>query len=95
MASLVSRPRRDGTTAHKVQWRLGGSRDGAWQSETFDDRRQALKFRALVGASRGVACSEWLDGQQRDALDAEGLRGALRRVGQEGVRRVVTDRLDA
>lgn len=27
---------RDGTvTSHRVKWRLGGARDGAWQSERF------------------------------------------------------------
>jgi integrase len=58
MATLVTRPRRDGSTAFKVQWRLGGQREGAWQSETFDDKKQALKFQALVEAH----AHRWPDG---------------------------------
>jgi hypothetical protein len=38
VAGVVRRKRRDGTVGYKVQWRAGGARDGAWQSETFDDR---------------------------------------------------------
>ena len=58
MASLVTRPRRDGSTAFKVQWRLGGQRGGPWQSETFDDRKQALRFQSLVE----VHGHRWPDG---------------------------------
>lgn len=62
MASLVRRPRRDGTTAYKVQWRLSGRRDGAWQSETFDDKRQALKFLTLVEAHHHLWPEGWVKG---------------------------------
>lgn len=62
MASLVTRPRKDGTTAYKVQWRLGGSRDGLWQSETFDDRRQALRFQTLVEAHGHLWPTGWTKG---------------------------------
>jgi integrase len=62
MATFVARPRRDGTTAYKVQWRLGGRRDGLWQSETFDDRRQALKFQALVEAHHHLWPDGWVKG---------------------------------
>jgi integrase len=48
MASIVARKRKDGTTGYKVQWRLGGARGAPWQSETFDDRRAALKFQSQV-----------------------------------------------
>lgn len=62
MATLVTRPRRDGSTAYKVQWRLGGSRDGGWQSETFDDKKQALKFQALVEAHHHLWPEGWVKG---------------------------------
>jgi integrase len=58
MATLTTRPRRDGSTAFKVQWRLGGQRGGTWQSETFDDKKQALRFQALVEAH----AHRWPDG---------------------------------
>jgi integrase len=94
MASLVSRPRRDGTTAHKVQWRLGGSRDGAWQSETFDDRRQALKFRALVEANHHLWPEGWVKGwgfgTSPSAVDAAGPRTSLEEFGTAYVRRLTS-----
>jgi integrase len=62
MASLVTRPRRDGSTAFKVQWRLGGQRGGHWQSETFDDRKQALRFQALVEAHGHRWPDGWVKG---------------------------------
>ena len=62
MATLVNRPRRDGTVALKVQWRLGGQRDGAWQSETFDDKKQALMFQALVEAHGHRWPDGWVKG---------------------------------
>ncbi len=51
MAALVSRPRKDGTVAHTVPWRLGGSRDGPWQTETFDRLREAREFKRDVEAA--------------------------------------------
>ncbi len=47
MATIVARRRKDGSRAYRVQWRLGGGA-GPWQSETFDDRRAALKFQSQV-----------------------------------------------
>jgi hypothetical protein len=46
MATVATRRRKDGTTAYRVQWLLGGRRGAPWQSETFDDRRAAAKFQA-------------------------------------------------
>jgi integrase len=62
MATLVARKRTDGTTGYKIQWRLGGARGGAWQSETFDDRRAALKFQAQVEANGHRWPEGWVKG---------------------------------
>ncbi|MDP9181946.1 MAG: site-specific integrase [Actinomycetota bacterium] len=94
MAALVSRPRRDGTTAYKVQWRLGGSRDGTWQSETFDDRRQALRFRAQVEANHHLWPDGWVKGwgfgANPQAVDAVGARTSLEEFGTTYVRRLTS-----
>jgi integrase len=58
MASVVTRTHRSGERTYKVQWLLGGRRGAPWQSETFVDRRAALKFAALVDA----AGQRWPDG---------------------------------
>jgi integrase len=62
VATLVSRRRVDGSTAFKVQWRLGGRRDGGWQSETFDERKPALNFQALVEAHGHTWPEGWVKG---------------------------------
>ena len=62
MASIVNRRRKDGTIGYKVQWRLGGSRTGPWQSETFDDRRAAAKFQAQVEANGHRWPEGWVKG---------------------------------
>ncbi|HEX7353851.1 MAG TPA: site-specific integrase [Mycobacteriales bacterium] len=58
MASVVTRKHRSGECTYKVQFLLGGRRGAPWQSETFTDRRSALKFAALVDA----ADQRWPDG---------------------------------
>lgn len=60
MATLVARRRKDGTVAHRVQWRLVGS--GPWQSETFDDKRAAAKFQAQVEAHGHLWPEGWVKG---------------------------------
>ncbi len=70
MAALVTRPRRDGSTAFKVQWRLGGHREGPWQAETFDDKKQALRFQALVEAHAHRWPDGWVKGWGLGALPA-------------------------
>jgi len=62
MATVVSRKRNDGTLAYRVKWLLGGARGGRWQSETFDDRRAALKFQALVEANGHRWPDGWVKG---------------------------------
>ena len=94
MATVVPRPRRDGTTAFKVQWRLGGSRDGTWQSETFDDRRKALKFQALVESQHHLWPDGWVKGwgfgTSPSAVDAAGPRTLLEEFGTAYVRRLTS-----
>jgi integrase len=58
MAGLVTRRHKNGDLSYKVQWRLGGRRGARWQSETFVDRRAALRFQSLVDASG----NRWPDG---------------------------------
>ena len=58
MATVVPRKNRRGDTSFKVQWLLGGRRGAPWQSETFTDKKAALKFAALVDASG----QHWPDG---------------------------------
>lgn len=48
MAQLIPYPRKSGTTTYGVKWRLGGTRDGATQHETFDNEKQAKFFKADV-----------------------------------------------
>ena len=74
MASIVNRKRKDGSTGYKVQWRLGGSRSGPWQSETFDDRRAAAKFQVQVEANGHRWPDGWVKGvgfSERVALAEE------------------------
>jgi integrase len=62
MASIVTRKHRSGDLTYKVQWRLGGARGAVWQSETFKDRRAALKFEALVEANGQRWPEGWVKG---------------------------------
>jgi integrase len=50
MAKVQERPRRDGGTSFRLTWRLGGRRDGEWQSATFADETSARRAEALVEA---------------------------------------------
>ncbi|MFF9611416.1 hypothetical protein ACF1D3_18035 [Streptomyces sp. NPDC014728] len=49
MASIVERPKKDGTTAYQVKWH----QDGEWQSEKFGDSDSAKQFKNLVEAHGG------------------------------------------
>ena len=74
MAAIVARKRKDGTTGYKVQWRLGGTRDGAWQSETFEIRRAAAKFQSQVESNGHLWPDGWVKG--RGFVDASALKPA-------------------
>jgi integrase len=90
----VTRPRRDGSNAYKVQWRLGGSRDGLWQSETFDDRKQALKFQTMVEAHHHLWPEGWVKGWGFNAapipVEETGAETTLLRFGTAYVRRLTS-----
>lgn len=50
MASIVERPKADGSATYQVRWREGGERGGAVQTERFADPPSAEQFKALVNA---------------------------------------------
>jgi len=62
MAGIVTRRHQDGGVTHKVQWRQGGRRGAPWQSETFEERRMALKFQAMVDAAGQRWPEGWIKG---------------------------------
>ncbi|MGW8326545.1 tyrosine-type recombinase/integrase [Streptomyces sp. NPDC055897] len=59
MASIVDRPKKDGTTTYQVKWRQGGS----WQTENFGDVDGAKQFKDLVEAHGGQWPFGWIRGQ--------------------------------
>jgi len=54
----LARLRADGGTTYQVKWRLGGTRAGAWASESFTDERAAKRFCLDVED----AAMQWPDG---------------------------------
>ena len=53
MATIEPRKTQNGKiTRYRVKWRTGGTRDGLWDSETFDLLADAKAFRRLVEAYR-------------------------------------------
>jgi integrase len=48
MASLEIRKRRDQSVCYRVRWRTGGTREGSWNSESFEDERAAQRFQLDV-----------------------------------------------
>jgi hypothetical protein len=62
VASIEKRTtKRDG--AHfRVRWQLGGTRQGAWQSETFKQKAQALTFKLTVEANGHHWPENWIRG---------------------------------
>ena len=62
MAAIRPRRRSDGGTSYTVRWRLGGARDGAWQSETFHARIPARDFKADVEAAGHQWPQGWVRG---------------------------------
>ncbi|MET8739956.1 hypothetical protein [Streptomyces sp. NPDC004728] len=59
MASIVERPKKDGTTTYQVKWR----QDGEWQSEKFGDPEGAGQFKNLVEAHGGQWPHGWVRGK--------------------------------
>lgn len=66
MARIEQRKRKDGGTSARVQWRLGGGRGGAVQTETFsigtDDQNlaRAEGFKKMVEAAGGHWPEGWI-----------------------------------
>ncbi|MER7787801.1 hypothetical protein [Streptomyces sp. NPDC097640] len=59
MASIVERPRKDGTSTFQVKWR----QDGEWQTEKFGDQDSADAFKSLVEAHSGRWPYGWVRGE--------------------------------
>ncbi len=62
MASVVTRRAKTGECTYKVQWLLGGRRGAPWQSESFSDRKMALKFQVMVDANGQRWPEGWVKG---------------------------------
>jgi hypothetical protein len=62
MATVKPRRRADGTPTYRVVWRLGGTRDGSWQSETFLQRPPAVRFCRDVDAAGQQWPEGWVKG---------------------------------
>lgn len=77
MASIVERPKEDGTTTYQVKWR----QDGEWQSEKFGDSDRAKQFKSLVEAHGDQWPHDWVRGEgfvEETAVPGEGRRLAAR-----------------
>ncbi|MFF7259528.1 tyrosine-type recombinase/integrase [Streptomyces sp. NPDC008159] len=62
MASIVERPKKDGSVTYQVKWR----QDGAWQTENFGGEEgdtQAAQFKALVEAHGNKWPHGWVKGR--------------------------------
>jgi hypothetical protein len=67
MAWIEKKQRRDGTVSARVVWRLGGTREGAYQSETFGAGSDAQNLARADGFKKMVAAAgqRWPDGWVR------------------------------
>jgi integrase len=73
VASIEERQRKNGTTAYRVKFRLGGSRTGPQQTETFDTMKAARRFKAEVDACDQQWPHGWVPGigrQQRGDIQS-------------------------
>ncbi|MFJ8798439.1 tyrosine-type recombinase/integrase [Streptomyces sp. NPDC102487] len=64
MASV--HPRKNGAgaiTSYQVKWRLGGARDGLWQTERFDDEPSATVFKDVVNECGQQWPPGWIKGK--------------------------------
>lgn len=75
MASIDSRPRRDGTVVHRVMFRV----DGRQRSESFADLKAAHSFARLVERVGGQSAIEVRDARDRRPPEAPLLRDWLGR----------------
>ncbi|MEU6342146.1 site-specific integrase [Streptomyces sp. NPDC046977] len=63
MASIVERPKADGTITFQVKWREGGGRTDPGQTERFGDRPSAEQFKKLVDAHGQHWPPGWVRGE--------------------------------
>jgi integrase len=64
MAYIAKRKNKaDEVTSYQVKWRLGGARDGEWQSERFDDEGSAEVFKAAVDDAGQQWPPGWVKGR--------------------------------
>ncbi|WP_424891866.1 tyrosine-type recombinase/integrase [Streptomyces sp. XH2] len=63
MASIVERPKADGTITYQVRWRDGGGRTGKVETENFDTHEAADHFKDLVNAHKQQWPHGWVRGQ--------------------------------
>ncbi|WP_182908843.1 hypothetical protein [Microbispora sp. H13382] len=62
MASIEKRPGKGKKISCRARWRLGGISDGAWQSETFEQKAQAVTFKLAVEAAGHLWPEGWIRG---------------------------------
>jgi integrase len=100
MAWTDARRRSDGGTSYTVRWRLGGTRDGTRQSETFaagsdpQNASRAEGFKQMVTAAGDFWPDGWVKGagfvRERDPADTEVSRPrSVAEVGLEYVNQIV------
>ncbi|WP_329306848.1 hypothetical protein OG322_22665 [Streptomyces sp. NBC_01260] len=64
MAYIAKRKNQAGeVTSYQVKWRLGGARDGDWQTERFDDEPSAEVFQGAVDDASQQWPTGWIKGQ--------------------------------
>lgn len=72
MASIVERPKKDGTVTYQIKWR----QDGQWQTENFGEPDAAGQFKKLVEAHGGQWPHGWVRGHgfvEPDAIPGDPL----------------------
>lgn len=99
MAWIEKRTRGDGGVSARVVWRLGGTRDGAYQAETFSagtdaqNRARADGFKKMVDAAGQRWPDGWVKGEGfvRPPGEADPLKAPPRfdEIGEEYVRQIV------
>lgn len=67
MAAIRPRLRANSATSYAVTWRLGATRDGAWQCETFPDKGNARNFKTDVEDAGGQWPEGWGKGSATSA----------------------------
>ena len=90
MASVVTRKHKSGDCTYKVQWLLGDGRGAPWQSETFQERRAALKFRSLVDANGQRWPEGWVKGVGFATMADDVVEHPLLEFGSAYVRRLTS-----